>query len=233
MSFRPSPSSASSTRIASCCRGICRRATACSSPSATTMRTCRPFSSSTPPPTIVCLPGNSCCPASASRSSCSPFRTPPSSTPRSAIRIRSAAVSTGPSRGAWYAAFALETSQAEVGFHKSVQLAEIGRFEDTVTYDDYVADFSASFHDLRSRAAWHARVPRSGYLCRVSGAGRTSAGGGFARRDLSERPARGRHMRRLLQARARRECAGEGKHTASRGTAVPSPSLRWGGDRLH
>jgi hypothetical protein len=55
-----------------------------------------------------------------------------------------------PDRGAWYAAFALETSQAEVGFHKSVQLAEIACFEDTVTYDDYMADFSADFHDLRS-----------------------------------------------------------------------------------
>lgn len=56
----------------------------------------------------------------------------------------------GPGRGAWYAGFALETSQAEAGFHKSVQLAEIGRFDDTVTYDDYLADFSAQFHDLRS-----------------------------------------------------------------------------------
>jgi hypothetical protein len=37
-----------------------------------------------------------------------------------------------------------------VGFHKSVQLAEIGRFEDTVTYDDYMADFTADFHDLRA-----------------------------------------------------------------------------------
>jgi hypothetical protein len=55
----------------------------------------------------------------------------------------------GPDRGAWYAAFELATSQAEVGFHKAVELAEIGRFEDTVTYDDYLADFSASFHDLR------------------------------------------------------------------------------------
>ncbi len=59
----------------------------------------------------------------------------------------------GPNRGAWYAAFALETAQAEVGFHKSVELAEIGRFDDTVTYDDYCADFSASFHDLRSAAS--------------------------------------------------------------------------------
>jgi RES domain-containing protein len=55
----------------------------------------------------------------------------------------------GPDRGAWYAAFDLETSQAEVAFHKSVQLAEIDRFDDSVTYDDYLADFSASFHDLR------------------------------------------------------------------------------------
>jgi hypothetical protein len=55
----------------------------------------------------------------------------------------------GPDRGAWYAGFELATSQAEVGFHKSVQLGEIGRFEDSVTYDDYLADFSANFHDLR------------------------------------------------------------------------------------
>jgi len=55
----------------------------------------------------------------------------------------------GPDRGAWYAAFEVETSQAEVAFHKAVQLAEIGRFDDSVTYDDYLADFSASFHDLR------------------------------------------------------------------------------------
>lgn len=55
----------------------------------------------------------------------------------------------GPERGAWYAAFNLATAQAEVGFHKSVQLAEIGRFDDSVTYDDYLADVSATFHDLR------------------------------------------------------------------------------------
>ncbi|HUC75575.1 MAG TPA: RES family NAD+ phosphorylase [Vicinamibacterales bacterium] len=55
----------------------------------------------------------------------------------------------GPDRGAWYAGFELATTQAEVAFHKSVELAEIGRFTDSVTYDDYLADFSASFHDLR------------------------------------------------------------------------------------
>jgi hypothetical protein len=58
----------------------------------------------------------------------------------------------GPDRGAWYAGFELATSQAEVAFHKTVQLAEIDRFEDRVTYDDYLADFSAVFHDLRPPA---------------------------------------------------------------------------------
>lgn len=55
----------------------------------------------------------------------------------------------GPDRGAWYAAFALKTAHAEVAFHKSTEYAEIGRFEDSITYDDYLADFSGNFHDLR------------------------------------------------------------------------------------
>jgi hypothetical protein len=55
----------------------------------------------------------------------------------------------GPDRGAWYAGVDLATAQAEVGFHKSVALAEIGRLEDSVTYDDYLADVSATLHDLR------------------------------------------------------------------------------------
>ncbi len=54
-----------------------------------------------------------------------------------------------PDRGAWYAGFAVQTAQAEVAFHKTIQLAEIHRFEDDVTYDDYLADFSAGLHDLR------------------------------------------------------------------------------------
>jgi RES domain-containing protein len=55
----------------------------------------------------------------------------------------------GPDRGAWYAAFELPTAQAEIAFHKSVELAEIGWTEESVTYDDYRADFSAELHDLR------------------------------------------------------------------------------------
>ncbi len=55
----------------------------------------------------------------------------------------------GPDRGAWYAGFEFETSLREVIFHRAVVYSEIGRFEDSVTYDDYVADFSGEFHDLR------------------------------------------------------------------------------------
>jgi hypothetical protein len=69
-----------------------------------------------------------------------------------------------PDRGAWYAAFEIATSQAEVGFHKSVQLAEIGRFEDTVTYDDYMADVSASFHDLRRAPGFRKYLDPDSYV---------------------------------------------------------------------
>ena len=55
----------------------------------------------------------------------------------------------GPERGAWYAAFELETAQAEIAFHKWVELAEVGWTEEELTYDDYLADFSAEFHDIR------------------------------------------------------------------------------------
>jgi hypothetical protein len=57
----------------------------------------------------------------------------------------------GPLRGAWYAAFALDTAQAEIAFHKRIEFAETGWTRaESITYDDYLADFSASFHDLRA-----------------------------------------------------------------------------------
>ena len=49
-------------------------------------------------------------------------------------------------RGAWYAGFELETSQAEVVWHLSRDLLEIGRLEDSVAYDDYLADFGGEFY---------------------------------------------------------------------------------------
>lgn len=56
----------------------------------------------------------------------------------------------GPTRGAWYASFDVETSKAEVIAHRTIDLAEVGVFEDSVTYDDYLADFSAELHDIRN-----------------------------------------------------------------------------------
>ncbi len=70
----------------------------------------------------------------------------------------------GPERGAWYCAFEARTAQAEVAFHKTVQLAEIGRYEDEVTFDDYLADFSAAFHDLREAPAFTDCLDPESYL---------------------------------------------------------------------
>ncbi len=51
-----------------------------------------------------------------------------------------------------------------MAFHKSVQLAEVGRFEDDVTLDDYLADFSSEFHDLRDAVAFGARLAPDSYV---------------------------------------------------------------------
>ncbi len=59
-------------------------------------------------------------------------------------------------RGAWYAAEELETSVAEVAYHKTRRLAEIivpglpgNRPDiDVSTYDDWLADFRSRFHVL-------------------------------------------------------------------------------------
>jgi hypothetical protein len=70
----------------------------------------------------------------------------------------------GPTRGAWYAAFELETAQAEVAFHKTVHLAEISRFEDSVTYDDYLSDVSARLHDLRRGRSFRVYLDPESYV---------------------------------------------------------------------
>jgi len=70
----------------------------------------------------------------------------------------------GPDRGAWYAGFELETAQAEVAFHKSVELAEIGRVEEVVTFDDYLADVTAELHDLRGDQTYAACLMPDSYV---------------------------------------------------------------------
>src|SRR6476661_8336289 len=70
----------------------------------------------------------------------------------------------GPDRGAWYAAFALETAQAEVGFHKSVELAEIGWPDESITYDLYLADVIGELHDLRRARGFAACLDPESYV---------------------------------------------------------------------
>lgn len=55
----------------------------------------------------------------------------------------------GPQRGAWYAGFEIETSIAEVGFHKRLFLTD-GRIQGQHAFDyiDFLADFSGFFHTL-------------------------------------------------------------------------------------
>ena len=56
----------------------------------------------------------------------------------------------GPERGAWYAAFELETAQAKIAFHKAQELEEINWPEpETFIFHDYLADLRADFHDVR------------------------------------------------------------------------------------
>lgn len=84
----------------------------------------------------------------------------------------------GPERGAWYAGFELATSQAEIAWHKSVELAEIDWFEESVTYDDYLADFGGDYHDLRDAADFAECLDRASYRASQALAERLLQAGG-------------------------------------------------------
>lgn len=57
----------------------------------------------------------------------------------------------GAGRGAWYAAFEIETSQAEMVYHRQRWYAEVNwTGEEIADYADYLADFRVEFHDLRA-----------------------------------------------------------------------------------
>jgi RES domain-containing protein len=66
-------------------------------------------------------------------------------------------------RGAWYCAFDIYTAMAEVVFHKTVEYQEINRFDDSVSYQCMLADFTATFHDLRGADAGNAWLNPSSY----------------------------------------------------------------------
>ena len=67
-------------------------------------------------------------------------------------------------RGAWYCGFDIATALAEVSFHKAVEYAEIQRYDDSVQYQTMLADFSATFHDLRGRARYKSCLAPDSYI---------------------------------------------------------------------
>lgn len=70
-----------------------------------------------------------------------------------------------PDRGAWYAGFEIETSQAEIAFHRSVELKEIGWTSEEVSpYIDYLADFRYEFHDIRGDSSFRNCLDPNSYV---------------------------------------------------------------------
>lgn len=67
-------------------------------------------------------------------------------------------------RGAWYCAFELETAMAEIVFHRNVMYDEIGVFEDSVSYQVFLADFSGRFHDLRGTRGFAKALAPDSYI---------------------------------------------------------------------
>jgi hypothetical protein len=55
---------------------------------------------------------------------------------------------TDATRGAWYAAFTLETAHAQCVYHRTTELAEVGVLETRMQMRQYLADFDAEFHDV-------------------------------------------------------------------------------------
>ena len=60
----------------------------------------------------------------------------------------------GPNRGAWYAALAVATCLAEVGYHLTNMLADAGSYDATVEYAEMFSSMAGDFLDLR-RAPEH------------------------------------------------------------------------------
>lgn len=83
----------------------------------------------------------------------------------------------GPDRGAWYCGFEVDTSLAEIAFHKTIDLLETGVLEDDVTFDDYTADFSAEFHDLRGSKRFAKYLDPASYVASQELAERLLDGG--------------------------------------------------------
>ena len=86
----------------------------------------------------------------------------------------------GPERGAWYAAFEVETALAEISHHVRRELARVGDFQATVDYAEMWASFSGAFVDLREVTPAPACLnpdPAVGYVAGNALAGAAMAAG--------------------------------------------------------
>jgi RES domain-containing protein len=100
----------------------------------------------------------------------------------------------GPERGAWYCSFEVETALAEVSFHKSVEYQEIGRFDDSVTYEVLLADFSSDFHDIRRDTRFAVCLDAKSYIASQRFAARIFEKGSIGIIYPSVRRARGTNL---------------------------------------
>ena len=100
----------------------------------------------------------------------------------------------GPERGAWYCSFEEETALAEVAFHKSVEYQEIGYFEDSVSYEALLADFTNEFHDIRRDVRFKSCVDPSSYAASQRLAARLMERGSVGVIYPSARRARGTNL---------------------------------------
>lgn len=80
-------------------------------------------------------------------------------------------------RGAWYCAFEPETALAEITFHKTVEYQEINRFDDSVSYQTLLADFTSTFHDLRGVRAYARYLDPDSYIASQQFAAQLLEGG--------------------------------------------------------
>ena len=116
----------------------------------------------------------------------------------------------GPERGAWYCSFEPETALAEVAFHKSVEYQEIGRFDDSVTYETLLADFTSTLHDVRKDARFARCLDPASYVASQKLAARLMEKGSLGVIYPSVRRARGTNIacfRPALVANVRRGAA--------------------------
>lgn len=66
-------------------------------------------------------------------------------------------------RGAWYAAFSLNTAIRETVYRRTKEFEEIGVFDERVEMRQYLADFDCKFHDVRPTPEFDAQHDPNSY----------------------------------------------------------------------